>query len=48
MPINTNPIPKLKPKKRKGLQIRPDFENERPVPGSLTRPENRRVNNLHI
>lgn len=37
-PINTNPVPEVKPKKSKGLQIRPDFKNERPVPGMITFP----------
>ena len=31
MPINTNPVPEVKPKKKK-LQIRPNFKNERPTP----------------
>ena len=48
MPINTNPIPEVKPKKSKGLQIRPDFKNARPVPGLLTNPRIVGVNNLPI
>lgn len=32
-PINNNPVPK-----KKKLQIRPNFKNERPVPGLLTSP----------
>ena len=44
--INTNPVPELKPKKSKGLQIKPNFKNERPVPGLLTSPRVVGVNNL--
>ena len=37
MPINTNPVPEVKPKKKK-LQIRPNFKNERPTPEMITFP----------
>lgn len=47
-PINTNPIPEGKPKNSKGLQIRHDFKNERPVPGLLTSPRIIGINNLPI
>ena len=47
-PINTNPVPEVKPKKRKGLQTKPNFKNERPVPGLLTNPRIIGVNNLPI
>lgn len=52
-PINTNPLP-AKPvnnnplPKKKKIQIRPDFKNERPVPGLLTNPRVIGVNNLPI
>ena len=50
--INTNPLPKPPlnnnpiPKSRKRLQIKPDFKNERPVPGMLPNPRIIGVNNL--
>ena len=47
-PINTNPIPEEKPKSSKGLQMRPGFKNDRPVPGLLTSPRIIGVNNLPI
>ena len=48
MPVNNNPIPEVKPKNSKRLQTRPNFKNERPVPGLLTSPRIVGVNNLPI